>query len=280
LTQSIVKVSNELIKLQQDVELAIDCFVVNKHVFFTTFSTKICFTTITHLTSRSKDVIWVALEATYKMYLLRGFRIVVIKGGHEFSAISDMVVGLPTTPSMDWTAALQHFGLIKLNIRFLKEKICSLCHSLPFERVPSIMVVRMVLHIVRFVNGFTWKGGLKHVSPSEIMTNRRLHADNLLLGCGTYFQVAENVEPKNSLAPCTQAAILLGHSGNLSGGQIFLALDTGHTIIWHQWVVLLPMPPAVIARVNLLGKAEPSILTFTDQNGWEIGDYPWDPEPV
>jgi hypothetical protein len=102
LTQSIVKVPKELIKLQQDVEsLVIDCFFVNKHVFFTTFSTKICFTTITHLTSRSKDIIWVALEATYKMYLLRGFRIVVIKGDHEFATISDMVIGLPTTPSMD-----------------------------------------------------------------------------------------------------------------------------------------------------------------------------------
>jgi hypothetical protein len=66
-----------------------------------------------HLTSRSKDVIWVALEATYKMYLLRGFRIVVIKGDHKFAAISDMVVDLPTMPSMDWAAALQHCGLIE-----------------------------------------------------------------------------------------------------------------------------------------------------------------------
>jgi hypothetical protein len=36
------------------------------------------------------------------------------------------------------------------------------------------------------------------------------------------------------------------------------------------------MPPAVIARVNVLGKAEPSILTFTDRHGREIGDYPQD----
>ena len=43
--QSIVKVPSELIKLHQEVELAIDCFFVNKHVFFTTYSTKICFTT-------------------------------------------------------------------------------------------------------------------------------------------------------------------------------------------------------------------------------------------
>ena len=47
--QSIVTVPKELIKLQQDVKLAIDCFFVNKHVFFTTLSTNICVTTITTL---------------------------------------------------------------------------------------------------------------------------------------------------------------------------------------------------------------------------------------
>ncbi len=40
------------------------------------------------------------------------------------------------------------------------------------------------------------------------------------------------------------------------------------------------MPPAVIARVNMLGKAKPSILTFTDRHGREIGDYVKDPELV
>ncbi len=56
---------------------------------------------------------------------------------------------------------------------------------------------------------------------------------------------------------------------------MFLALGTGHTITQHQWVVLL-MPPAVIARVNLLGNVEPSILTFTNRCGREIGDNPQD----
>jgi hypothetical protein len=40
------------------------------------------------------------------------------------------------------------------------------------------------------------------------------------------------------------------------------------------------MPPAVIARVNWLGRAEPSILTFTDRHGREIGDYPREPKPI
>jgi hypothetical protein len=190
--QSIVKVPTELIKLHQDVELAIECFFFNKHVFFTTFSTKICFTMITHLSSRNKEVIWVALLATYK---IRGFRIVVIKADHEYASISDLAVGLPTKPGLNWAAASQHCGLIEQNIWFLKEKIQSLRHSLPFERVPGIMVVWMVMHIVKFVNGFPQKGGVRHFSPGEIMMGWRLHANDLSLGFGVYCQVAENVEP-------------------------------------------------------------------------------------
>ena len=75
---NIDKVPKELTKLQQDVELAIDCFFVIKHVFFTPLSTKICFTTIIHITSRNKNLIWVALKRKYMMYFLRGFHIVVI----------------------------------------------------------------------------------------------------------------------------------------------------------------------------------------------------------
>jgi hypothetical protein len=208
--QNIIKVPKELIKLQQDVELAINCFFVNKHIFFTTYSTKKCFITVTHLGFRTKALIWEALHMTYKMYLLRGFQIVVIAGDQEFNLISDLIVSLPTAPKLDWAAASQHCGLIERNIQFLKEKIRSLRHSLPFEWVPGIMVVRMVLHIAKYVNGFPQQGGVKHYSPGEIMTDRCLHANDLQLAFGIYCQVAENVEPRNSLAPRTRAAIFVG----------------------------------------------------------------------
>jgi hypothetical protein len=110
------------------------------------------------------------------------------------------------------------------------------------------------------------------------MNDRCLHANDLQLAFGIYCQVAENVEPRNSLAPKTMAEILLGNSGNLSGGQLFLALDSGQTIVRHQLVVL-PVPPAVIDCVNLLGINEPSILTFTNRHGQDIGDLAQDFEP-
>ncbi len=120
--QSIIKVPKELIKLQQDVELAIDCFFVNKHIFFTTYSTKICFTTVTHLGFRTKALIWEALHATYKIYLLRGFQIVVIAGDQEFNLISHLIVNLLPAPKIDWAAASQHCGSSRGTFNFSRKK--------------------------------------------------------------------------------------------------------------------------------------------------------------
>ncbi len=113
-----------------------------------------------------------------------------------------------------------------------------------------------------------------------------------LLQAGVFMQMTcawdleSTVRLQRMLNPVT--AWLLRHEGQSrlavlgicqAASQVFLALDTGHTIVRHQWVVLL-MPPAVIARVNLLGKAESSLLTFTDWHGRKIGDYIKDPELI
>jgi hypothetical protein len=50
-----------------------------------------------------------------------------------------------------------------------------------------------------------------------------------------------------------------------------MALDTGEKITKFQWTEL-PMPAAVIERVNQIGKNEPSTPTFTNRHGQEIGD--------
>ncbi len=139
----------------------------------------------------------------------RGLHITVISGDQEFAALNALTTVLPTAPCLDWAAASQYCGLIKWNICFLKEKICLLCHSLPFTKVPGIMVVCMLLHIIKFVNGFPCWGGVKHFLPREIMTGCCQHKSHIALSFGVYCQVAENVQPRNSLAPRMQAAILV-----------------------------------------------------------------------
>ncbi len=128
-----MKVPWELLQLQQNVCIGIDIFFVNGHIFFMTYSRKICFTTVTHLFNHKVSEVWAAIHKIYQIYMLRGFHIVEIVGDGEFAWIADQVASLPTYPVLDLAAASQHVGLIECNIHFLKEKTWSICHSLPFE---------------------------------------------------------------------------------------------------------------------------------------------------
>ncbi len=122
------------------------------------------------------------------------------------------------------------------------------------------------------MNSFPCKGGLKHYPPCTIMTGAQLHMSQLQLKFASYCQVPEDVTPCNSLAACMRGAISMGPYGNLSGGQCFLALDTGKLIVRNCWKEL-PMPLAVIDRVNVFDCAKCSLLVFIDRLGWAIGDY-------
>jgi hypothetical protein len=220
-----------------------------------TYSRKICFTTVTHLINHKVIEIWAVMHKIYQMYMLHGFHIVEIAGDGEFAWIVDQVASLPTMPILNLAAASKHVGLVEWNIRFFKEKTCLIRHSLPFERIPALMLVRMVLYTVQFMNSFPRKGDLKHYPPSTIMTGAQLHMSQLQLKFGSYCQVAEDVIPHNSLAAHTCGAIFMGPSGKFSGGLRFLALDTGKLIVRNFWKEI-PMPLAVIDQVNVLGQMD------------------------
>ena len=91
--------------------------------------------------------------------MLCGFHIVKIAGNGDFAWIADQVTSLPTNPILNLAAALEHVGLIEHDTSFLKEKPRLICHSLPFEHIPALMLICMVLHTVQFMNSFPRKGG-------------------------------------------------------------------------------------------------------------------------
>jgi hypothetical protein len=141
----IVPQAKELLKLQQKVCIGINIFFVNGHIFFMTYSRKICFTTVTHLFNHKVSEVWAAMHKRYQMYMLRGFHIVEIVGDGKFAWIADQIASLPTTPILNLATASEHVGLVERNIRFFKEKTCLICHSLCFERIPALMLVGTVL---------------------------------------------------------------------------------------------------------------------------------------
>ena len=152
-------------------------------------------------------------------------------------------------------------------IQTLKERIRATRHSLPFKRMPRLMLVEMVYYNTMWINAFPAKYGVSNtISPRTMLTGVTLnYKKHCHLEFGAYVQVHEATLPRNSMAACTAGAIALGPCGNAQGGYQFLHLRTGKKIVCMNWTKL-PMPAKVLVQVDHLGYYDnmPELLTFYD----------------
>jgi hypothetical protein len=87
--QIIIKVPTEFIKLHQVAEFVIDVFFVYKHIFFITYSMKICFTVRKNYLGSS----WGHTTCTYRRFPYHC--------DQEFSVLNALTTVLPNAPHLD-----------------------------------------------------------------------------------------------------------------------------------------------------------------------------------
>jgi hypothetical protein len=150
----------EIKEQNKEVFLTLDVFFVNKIPFLVTLSRKIVFTTANHLANRKMATIFKAFKEIYKYYLQRGFRITEVHADHEFDALRSFVNDMPRAPRLNITSADEHVPEVERRIRVIKERVRAVRHSLPFDRVPRMITIHMVLHVVKILNYFPTKGGI------------------------------------------------------------------------------------------------------------------------
>jgi hypothetical protein len=244
-----VKVPMELMKLHKEVFLTTYIFFVKNVPFFLTLSCKICFTEVNHLADRMVPQIFKAFKEMYQYYLQRGFHIKTVHADGDY------------VPE------------IESRIQEVRKRCRATRHNLPFETIPKLMTIHIVLIVVKLLNFFPTMGGVSDtLSPKTIMSGETLDfKKHLSLQIGQYCQVYEEDNPQNSQVARTKGAISLGPSGNLQGGFKFMALNSGNKILQRSWEVI-PMSDVVINRVNELGKDQPSLMMFTDRHGRLIRD--------
>jgi hypothetical protein len=268
-----VKVPLELMKLHKEVFLTTDIFFVNKNQFFLTLSRKTTFTAVNHLADHTVPYIFKAFKEIYQYYLQCGFHITVVHADGEFSPLKPLIESIPGGPVVNLVSANEHVPEIEHRIQVVKEHCRATRHILPFERIPKIMTIHIVLNVVELLIFFSTKGGVSEtLSPKTIMSVETLdYKKNLSLQIWQYFQVHKEDHPCNIQLARTKGAISLGPSVNLQGGFNLMALNTRKKIVLRSWDVI-PMPDVVIARVNALGSDQPRQMTFTNRHGRLIGD--------
>ena len=205
-------------------------------------------------------------------YFQKGFQVTGVTADGEFASLQECMVELPGAPKLNLMSANKHKPFIKHHIHVVKERVCSLCHSLPFKQLPKQVTIYMVFYAVKLLNYFPVKGGISdQYSPNAILAGEVVHFKYYSMPFGTYCQIHKKEGPQNSLAARMQGAISLGLSGNRQGGHKFLSLISSHVVTRRLWTIL-PMPNNVIEWVDSLGRDQPLQLSFQDHYGVDVFD--------
>jgi len=143
---------------------------------------------------------------------------------NEFEKVKDHVPQVP----LNITAASEHVGDIERRICLIRERCRGIINTLPYYRIPWIMLVLLLHYVVMWINNFPIANGVsEQYSPWEIILRHKLtYKKHCCALFGSYCEVHEDNSPTNGMKPRTIPAICLGPTGNIQGTYSFLNLLT------------------------------------------------------
>jgi len=213
------------------------------------------------------------------LYACRGFQVGMVLIDNEFEKLQNLMPIL----AINTTAAKEHVPEDERKIRLIKERGRGILNTLPFKKMPRLMLIELVYHVVLWLNAFPANSGVSEtLSPCEIIYRHKLDfAKHCKSSFGTYCKVHDEPAPTNTMATWSTPAIVLDPTGNLQGTYKFLSLATGKKVKRRAFTPY-PMPDLVIKKVEAYGMltALPGIFDFANRNGilfeWneEVDDFP------
>ena len=79
----------------------------------------------------------------------------------EFAPLEEFLYSLPGAPRLNLSAANEHEPYVERQIRVIKERVRAVCHSLPFLSLSMQITTHMVFFVVKLLNYFPAKGGVR-----------------------------------------------------------------------------------------------------------------------
>jgi hypothetical protein len=162
---------------------------------------------IEHLPSRTAKHLALTLERVFRIYATAGFVVQTAMMDVEFEKLRTL---LPHV-ALNTTAAREHVGEIERKIRVVKERARGTFNTLPYKKLPKMMVVELLHFCVMWMNSFPVKSGIsKKWSPRELVSRHKLDTK---LHCrspfGSYCKVHVDPDITNTLEPRTKWAICM-----------------------------------------------------------------------
>jgi hypothetical protein len=272
-----IDIPAELIQAQKNVTLDMDGLTVNTQKFLTTISRKLYYRTAHHVTSRTTESYKTAVDSLVGVYNHGGFILEEIHADNEFRPLMESLSQTHNI-AMNFANPQEHVPRAERNNRVIKERVRSVYHRLPYERIPRIMVHYLVTESTKKLNFFPAKHGVsKYYSPRMIVNHESLdYSKHCKYSFGIYVQGHDEPDPSNTNAPRSLDCIYLAYNPNQQGGHILLHLPTGRRIIRRK-VTPIPITPSIIRQVHRMAENEdmPEGLKISNRYGEVLFDSTW-----
>ena len=255
-TNVIHAVPDELVQPHRELPATMDVFYVANKPYLAFLDLTIRDNRVEPLQSRTTNSFYSTIDAVFDYYNSNKFMIKKIHCDNEFKPLMDPVKN-NLEISLDYGPAQEHANTCERFIRTLGERIRAAWHATPFLVMPKLLVDGLVKNVSMALTLFPAKEGISSVySPRQIVTGRTISYKDLQYNFGSYCLGHHEETIKNNPEPrgldCIYIRPLLE---NTQGGHELYDL-TSHKVITRQYVTILPMPPAVVDKVQKKAYAE------------------------
>ncbi len=132
-----VQIPRDFVQLHKYVTLVADVMFMNGLSFLVTSSRGLSLVRIEHLPSRTTRRLALTLERVFRIYATAGFVVQTAMMDMEFEKLKIL---LPHV-ALNTMAARDHAGEIERKIRVIKERARGTFNTLPYKKLPKMMVV-------------------------------------------------------------------------------------------------------------------------------------------
>ena len=167
-----VEIPRAILERHQRVILAIDVMFVNSVPFLVTVSRGLNLLTTEYTPSRTAKQLAAGIRRVMDVYSRGGFVVGTILADNEFEPLRNLLPIL----AVNTTAAKEHVPEVERRIRLIKERGRGILNTLPFKKMPQVILIELIYHVVLWINAYPSKSGVSAMlSPREIVHRQKLN---------------------------------------------------------------------------------------------------------
>jgi hypothetical protein len=256
-----IQIPRVILDRHRIVTLTVDCMFVNGVPFLVSASRGLNLLTAEHTPSRTAKNLAKGIRRIMDLYACGGFQVGTILMDKEFESLCSLVPIIVVNTMV----AKEHVPEIKRCIRLIKEQGQGILNTLPYKKMPQLLLIELIYHVVLWLNAFPMKSVVSAtLSPRKLVLRHKLYfAKHCKAPFGSYCESHDEPVPLNTMVSRTSPAIVLGPTGNIQGTYKLLNLATGKKIKCRQFTAC-PMPDSVIKKVEAIGQQKlPGMFNFS-----------------